>query len=63
MPGGKPAGVRCVQLTDDNLCLLYGKPERPEVCNRLRANEEMCGETTEHALAYLIRLEAATRPG
>jgi hypothetical protein len=63
MPGGKPAGVRCVQLTDDNLCLLYGKPGRPEVCNRLRANEEMCGETMEHALDYLIRLEAATRPG
>jgi hypothetical protein len=63
MPGGKPAGVRCVQLTDDNLCLLYGKPERPEVCNRLRANEEMCGETMAHALDYLIRLEAATRPG
>ena len=24
MPHGKPAGVRCVQLSDDNLCLLFG---------------------------------------
>ena len=59
---GKPAGVRCVQLTDDNLCLLFGLPERPAVCNRLRPNEEMCGESTEHALTFLTALEIATRP-
>ena len=62
MPGGKPAGVRCVQLSADSRCLIYGLPERPEVCRRLRANEEMCGETTEQALAYLAALEDATRP-
>lgn len=62
MPGGKPAGVRCVQLTEDNLCLLFGLPERPEVCTRLRPSREMCGETTEHALAYLAELERATAP-
>jgi len=63
MPEGKPAGVRCVQLTPDNRCLIYGRPERPEVCVRLRPNREMCGETVEHALAYLAALEEATRPG
>lgn len=62
MPEGKPAGVRCVQLTDDNLCLLFGKPERPTVCTRLRPVEEMCGSTREEALAYLWFLEQATRP-
>jgi 8-oxo-dGTP diphosphatase len=62
MPEGKPAGVRCVQLTPDNLCRVYGQPERPQVCIRLRPNREMCGETMEHALAYLAALEAATRP-
>lgn len=62
MPNGKPAGVRCVQLTDDNRCLLFGEPERPEVCIRLRPSPEMCGETTEHALAYLAFLEQATAP-
>lgn len=62
MPGGKPAGVRCVQLSADNRCLLFGQPERPEVCVRLRPEQEMCGETAEEALAYLAFLERATAP-
>jgi len=62
MPAGKPAGVRCVQLTPDNRCRLYGRPERPAVCVRLRADPEMCGETAEEALARLTALELATRP-
>ena len=62
MPEGKPAGVRCVQLTEDNLCLLFGHPDRPEVCTRLRPLPEMCGNSTEEALAYLNALERATAP-
>jgi Fe-S-cluster containining protein len=62
MPAGKPAGIRCVQLTADNLCRLFGNPDRPEVCARLRPSAEMCGETTEHALAYLAELERVTAP-
>ena len=62
MPAGKPAGVRCAQLSADNLCLLFGQPERPEVCRRLRPEEEMCGQTAEEALAYLAFLERATAP-
>ncbi|MEJ5312281.1 MAG: YkgJ family cysteine cluster protein [Anaerolineae bacterium] len=62
MPNGKPAGVRCVQLTADNLCALYDSPERPLVCTWLRPNEEMCGQTREEALAYLTALEIATQP-
>jgi len=62
MPGGKPAGVRCVQLTADNRCRLYGLPERPAVCVNLRPNREMCGESMAEALAYLEALERATRP-
>ena len=62
MPGGKPAGVRCVQLTDDNRCRLFGQPERPVVCVQLRPSGEMCGETANEALAYLDALELATRP-
>jgi hypothetical protein len=41
---------------------VFGLPERPEVCVRLRPSEEMCGETTEHALAYLFELERVTAP-
>lgn len=62
MPDGKPAGARCVQLTPDNRCRLYGQPDRPTVCVRLRPNVEMCGETTEHALAWLADLERVTSP-
>src|SRR5215211_4843927 len=62
MPHGKPAGVRCVQLTSDNRCALFGKPERPAVCVSLRPTAEMCGETDEQAYRLLIQLELATRP-
>jgi Fe-S-cluster containining protein len=61
MPDGKPAGVRCIHLTDENLCALFGRPERPAVCDRLRASIEMCGTSAEEALAYLADLEIATR--
>jgi len=62
MPHGKPGGVRCVQLTPDNRCRMYGRPDRPAVCVRLRPDEEMCGDNAEHALAWLFALEDATRP-
>ncbi len=62
MPHGKPAGIPCVQLLPDYRCALYGRPERPAVCVSLRPTEEMCGADREDALAYLARLEAATRP-
>lgn len=62
MPQGKPAGVRCVQLTEDNRCRLFGQPERPAVCVRLRPEVEMCGQSAEQALAWLSDLERATRP-
>ena len=62
MPNGKPAGVRCVQLTDDNYCRLFGLPERPAVCVSLRPSEEMCGQSAPEALAYLIMLERVTQP-
>lgn len=62
MPDGKPAGVRCVQLSEDNLCRIYGQPNRPEVCRRLRPNAEMCGESMEQALAYLYKLDKETQP-
>ena len=62
MPLGKPAGVRCVQLTVDNRCLLLAAPDRPLVCIRLRPNDEMCGNTADQAYAWLLALEYATRP-
>ena len=62
MPNGKPAGVRCVQLSDDNRCLIFGTPERPAVCVSLRPAPEMCGDSARAALIYLTDLELATAP-
>jgi hypothetical protein len=62
MPEGKPAGVRCVQLDDENRCRLFGRPERPAVCSSLKPSPTMCSETREQALAYLTWLEAETKP-
>ncbi|WP_142793362.1 YkgJ family cysteine cluster protein, partial [Klebsiella pneumoniae] len=31
MPDGKPANTRCVQLSEQNLCLIFGSPLRPAV--------------------------------
>ncbi len=62
MPAGKPAGVRCVQLAPDNRCRLFGRPERPAVCVRLRPSQEMCGGSAAEAYAWLAELERATRP-
>ena len=62
MPQGKPAGVRCVQLTDDNRCALFGHPERPAVCGNLRAEPVMCGADRDHAMQWLSQLERATSP-
>ena len=62
MPGGKPAGVRCAQLTSDNRCALFGLPERPTVCVSLRPSAEMCRQTDEEALIWLALLERETSP-
>ena len=62
MPGGKPAGVPCVQLDDALRCRLFGRPERPAFCASLRPGPEMCGDSREHALRFLMALEMATRP-
>jgi Fe-S-cluster containining protein len=62
MPDGKPAGVRCVQLDDANRCRIFGHPERPAVCARLKPTAAMCGAHRDDALAMLYCLEAATCP-
>lgn len=61
MPNGKPAGVRCVQLTHDNRCAIFDHPDRPAVCASLKPSREMCGESQREAFEFLTRLERATR--
>lgn len=66
MPDGKPAGVRCVQLSADNRCAIFGDPRRPAVCASLRASVEMCGgdpdvnATRSFAMRILGDLERQT---
>ncbi len=62
MPDGKPAGVPCVQLGEDLRCAIFGRPERPACCAGLQPQAEMCGASRGEALAWLTRLETATRP-
>ena len=62
MPNGKPAGVRCVQLDDDQRCRIFGRAERPAVCGGLQPSAEMCGLDQAHALRYLRRLDLLTAP-
>ena len=61
MPQGKPANTRCVQLSDSNLCMIFGSPLRPKVL-RLQPGAEMCGSTRQQAITYLLELEALTAP-
>ncbi|MDD2852452.1 MAG: YkgJ family cysteine cluster protein [Desulfuromonadaceae bacterium] len=62
MERGKPAGVRCCQLTPDNRCRLFGHPERPQVCLSLQPSEDMCGASNSEALERLSAWELLTRP-
>ena len=62
MPNGKPAGVRCIQLTSDKLCAIFGQPERPTCCSGLQASAEMCGDSAQSAIIWLGALETATAP-
>lgn len=62
MPNGKPAGVPCIQLTDDLRCGIFGQPERPACCSGLQASEEMCGDDRVFAMRWLSQLETLTLP-
>jgi uncharacterized protein len=62
MPDGKPAGQRCVQLTADDRCALFGDARRPAVCAGLAPSIEMCGDSRAQAVAWLSALEVMTQP-
>jgi hypothetical protein len=52
----------CPHLTSDRRCALFGKPERPSPCIGLRPQPEMCGDSTEQAMATLLEWEELTIP-
>ena len=62
MPAGKPAGERCAHLTGDNLCALYGTPERPRVCSDFPPAPDTCGGSFDEAIALMEEMERETAP-
>jgi uncharacterized protein len=62
MPEGKPAFVRCIQLSEQNECLLFGKPERPAVCLGFTPALEHCGTSNVEAFELIQILEQHTDP-
>jgi hypothetical protein len=53
MDEGKPAGIRCIHLTDDLKCAIYNSPDRPKVCTDFNPEPEFCGSTREEAMQIL----------
>jgi hypothetical protein len=62
MPGGKPSGVRCINLTDTYECALFTDPRRPRVCGDIRPGPDMCGGSREEAMRRIHELEKLTAP-
>lgn len=62
MPQGKKAGERCLHLGSDNLCGLFGKPERPAVCSSFQPHADTCGQSRQEAFFLISEMEVATRP-
>lgn len=60
MPAGKPAGIRCVQLDERNLCRLFDDPSRPEVCFKFAFDADLCGSDRREALQRIAALEVAS---
>lgn len=59
-PNGKPAGVRCKNLTDDYSCGIWKTPEFPAICGKFRAVTWICGNDRETATKNIIDLERLT---
>jgi len=49
MPEGKPAFVRCVNLTKDLKCAIFDHPDRPAVCSGFKAEDIICGSNPDEA--------------
>ncbi len=49
-----------MQLSADNYCGLFGKPERPAVCSAFLPEPDVCGASNEEAIRLLGWLEQQT---
>jgi hypothetical protein len=62
MPEGKPAGVRCVHLSPENICTIHDQDNYPAVCRNLTPDLEICGTNFREAMELLRDLEELTKP-
>lgn len=46
-------------MTQNNLCAIYGTPDRPAVCRSYQTSD-MCGKNRAEALQLLTELEELT---
>jgi hypothetical protein len=60
MPHGKPAGMRCANLSPRNACTLYGQAGRPAFCLGWQPAPEYGGQSLAEALINITALEQAT---
>jgi hypothetical protein len=52
--------VRCLHLSVEMLCALFGLPGRPDVCGRFKAEPEVCGSSQDEAIRLIGWWEQAT---
>ena len=57
MPDGKPAGVKCIHLTNNMECAIFGNPDRPKICGIFKPEPIFCGHSREEAIKILGELE------
>ncbi|OFX23644.1 MAG: hypothetical protein A2041_11595 [Bacteroidetes bacterium GWA2_31_9b] len=57
MPNGKPAGVRCINLSEDLKCTIFESSQRPKVCEGFKPEKLFCGDSANEAYSILAGLE------
>lgn len=57
MPDGKPANIKCINLSDNNLCKIIDYPERPKVCWNFKFDPLICGKDRAEAIKIMQSLE------
>jgi hypothetical protein len=63
MPNGKAAGERCLHLSVEFSCDIFGMPERPAVCGSFLADVDVCGSNQADAIRLIGWWEKATAVG
>lgn len=56
MPLGKPAGIKCIHLSDDYRCYIYFSTDKPKVCTNFNPEPEFCGTGKDEALKIFYSL-------